>query len=292
MCAASADIVLPLIPEKLLVVPSRLVVTLALALAVSPLCFVSSLDATSVLSVTWISVASYACWMACTVYAHAKGILELTSRGESLGLLWQGLSTSLYTLLTDTISNIFTGIVAFTFTTSSTLPLYAALKGTYQPGIPKPKRSRSFKLLSALSIIIAVSLVLPPTIFRSNASEVSVPPINQNYTTVPTSQLQLQDTRTAPLPFKAFMASLAVLTLVLGIPSIIITAPPLPIPLAIRRNTNFPVSRAALYIIAVALSILPAWLCRMTNDALLLLAFLSTYAVPGDHICPSFHFES
>ena len=66
------------------------------------------------------------------------------------------------------------GIVAFTFTTSSTLPLYASLKGTYQPGLPKPKRSRSWKLISFLSIVVGALLVLPPTIFRSTAPEVSV----------------------------------------------------------------------------------------------------------------------
>ncbi len=68
------------------------------------------------------------------------------------------------------------GIAAFTFTTSSTLPLYAALRGAHEPGVPKPRRSRSFKLISLLSIVLATLLILPTTIFRaSDASEVRIP---------------------------------------------------------------------------------------------------------------------
>lgn len=64
------------------------------------------------------------------------------------------------------------GIITFTYSTSHTIPLYAALKGIHQPGF-KSNRSRSFKILSVLSVVTATALIVPPTIFNSNSSPVS-----------------------------------------------------------------------------------------------------------------------
>ena len=89
----SADAIVPLVPDSLAYVPARLVVTPVLALAVSPLCFAASLDAPAVLYATWLSVAAYAGWVACTAYAHAHHVLPVEPRDDtSLGPLWQGLS--------------------------------------------------------------------------------------------------------------------------------------------------------------------------------------------------------
>ncbi|PSR72224.1 hypothetical protein PHLCEN_2v11899 [Hermanssonia centrifuga] len=263
---ASADAVLPLVPERLLL-PSRITVSAILALGISPLCFASSLDASTVLYATWTSVASYTAWVACTAYAHGQGILDISTRDESLGTLWQGLS-----------------IIAFTFTTSSTLPLYAALKGTREPGV-KYKRSKSFKLLSALAIIIATLLILPPTIFRTMTTA-PVGPISfsNSYVWNPTTQSRSQETQSPTLAFKSLMAFLSAATLVLSIPSLLVTTPPFRIPVAIRRNTNLPISRILLFFTILIISLLPSPVFRITSDAVLVLAFFSTYAVPGTRL--------
>ncbi len=57
---------------------------------------------------------------------------------------------------------------SFTFATMSTVPLYASLKGTVSPLHPKPRRSQSFKLLSALSIAIGVAGTLPLVFFEAS----------------------------------------------------------------------------------------------------------------------------
>ena len=54
-----------------------------------------------------------------------------------------------------------TATLTFAFATSSTVPLYASLKGTVDPLNNKAKRMRSFKLLSVLSVVITVAMTLP-----------------------------------------------------------------------------------------------------------------------------------
>lgn len=200
------------------------------------------------------------------------------------------------------------GIIAFTYTTTNTLSLYAALKGTYQPGVPRPKRSRAWKLISALSIILATLLILPPTIFRSTtASEVSrmniplsvddIIPTLQRFalTQNPGSEPQDGDGEgqgqgQMPLEVKASMATLGVLTLCLGIPSLLITAPSLPVPLSIRRRANVSLakaSRVVLLFISAGMAVLPGWVCRVVSDVLMVGAFGGMYVVPGAFVSSS-----
>lgn len=93
---ASADAVLPFLPETLVFLPTRIVVTVVLALCVLPLCFASSLGSSVVLYSTWLSVTTYAAWVACTAYTHAQGMFAVSPTDESLGALWQGLSEYLH----------------------------------------------------------------------------------------------------------------------------------------------------------------------------------------------------
>src|ERR1700733_12835168 len=72
------------------------------------------------------------------------------------------------------IANVFvtSAIIAFAFTTSSTLPLYASLKGTTQAVTTvKTPRTRSFKILSALSVFVAVLLMLPLILFSARPND-------------------------------------------------------------------------------------------------------------------------
>lgn len=82
------DVLLPLLPEKLLL-PSRILTTLVLALAISPISLPPSLAAGRVIYATWISIATYAAWFGCTAYSHAKGTLAVNTSSTSLGSLWQ-----------------------------------------------------------------------------------------------------------------------------------------------------------------------------------------------------------
>ncbi len=50
---------------------------------------------------------------------------------------------------------------AFVFSSSWTLPLYAALRGSVPPTVTKRPRRRSFRALIAASVAAAVALVLP-----------------------------------------------------------------------------------------------------------------------------------
>ncbi|CAL1712441.1 unnamed protein product [Somion occarium] len=236
---ASVDVLLPLLPEKL-IVPSRYPLTVVVALVISPLCFARSIATASVLYATWLSIATFVAWMACTAYAHAKGILTTNPAGDSLGPLWQGIS-----------------VIAFAFTTSFTLPLYAALRGSVQPGVPKSKRANSFKLLSVLSVGLAILLIIPLTFFEATDS--------------PTS---------ASTPFKALVALLNATTLALTIPLVVITAPSVPLPMVLRR-TELPVSKILFFIVAIALAMVPPRLAHILSDIVLVSAFFNTYFLPA-----------
>ncbi|CAL1712439.1 unnamed protein product [Somion occarium] len=236
---SSVDVLLPLLPEKL-IVPSRYPLTVVVALVISPLCFARSIATASVLYATWLSIATFVAWMACTAYAHAKGILTTNPAGDSLGPLWQGIS-----------------VIAFAFTTSFTLPLYAALRGSVQPGVPKSKRANSFKLLSVLSVGLAILLIIPLTFFEATDS--------------PTS---------ASTPFKALVALLNATTLALTIPLVVITAPSVPLPMVLRR-TELPVSKILFFIVAIALAMVPPRLAHILSDIVLVSAFFNTYFLPA-----------
>ncbi|EKM51591.1 uncharacterized protein PHACADRAFT_261825 [Phanerochaete carnosa HHB-10118-sp] len=240
-----ADATLRYIPEKFLI-PPRIAATTALALVISPLCFAPSLASSLVIYSTWLSVASYVTWLASVAYAHAKGMSVDHQEAHAPALL-QGLS-----------------IIAFTYTTSCTIPLYAALKSSSQPGMPKQKRSKSFKIFSLLSVVIATALILPPVIFSSQASTHAL----QNMTQPSKSLVTI-------------WTALSVMTLMFGIPSIFVTVPTLPVPLAIRRHTNLPVSRVVLFIVAFSMSFLYGAASSGMCDVLVILALLSTFTVPA-----------
>ncbi|KAI0330492.1 hypothetical protein GY45DRAFT_1208512, partial [Cubamyces sp. BRFM 1775] len=237
----SVDCLLPFLPD-VLAIPSRLITTLVLAAFIAPLYSARSLGSRGALYASWLSIAAYAAWFSCTAYMHAKGMLVPIAETATLGKLWQG-----------------TPAVAFAFSTFWTVPLYASLKGTVQPMTPKPRRSQSFKLLSALSVAMAVAVILPLAFF--NASPLPTQP--------------------PPTSLKKIQTVLGAASLLLSIPSILITTPALPIPISIRRVTNFPLSKVLIYTITICLSILPASITRVGSDVTLILAFLSTYVVPA-----------
>ncbi|KAI1794966.1 hypothetical protein LXA43DRAFT_1072407 [Ganoderma leucocontextum] len=239
----SVDMLLTYFPN-VLAVSSRLVTTIVLVALIAPIYSARTLASKSVVYASWISVAAYAAWFACTVYMYTRHIVEPIAYSSSLGKLWDGIPA-----------------FAFTFATSSTVPLYASLKGTTQPMRPKPKRSQSFKLLSILSVILAVAFTLPLVFFEASAK-------------VPRQELPSAE-------LKATVAVFGSIALLFSVPSILITAPALPLPRTLRRATSLPISKLLIYFLTIGLALLPEHITRIGSDFVLLLAFLSTYFVPA-----------
>lgn len=138
-------------------------------------------------------------------------------------------------------------------------------------------------------------LILPPTILRaSGASQVSLSPTYPRRMRPTHEQflVRLQDPAPdppdspddAPLALHALKATLGALTLVLGVPSVLVTAPALPVPRVLRRRAGQAASRLMYLVGALALAVLPTPICRVVSDVVMVLAFLSTYAVPGAYI--------
>lgn len=82
-------------------------------------------------------------------------------------------------------------------------------------------------------------------------------------------------------PLDPYIASLKALTLLTGIPSLIVTSPALPIPERLRQSTNIPLSRLGLYIIVIIISLLPRKAFAVFSDITLGCALLGTYFLPG-----------
>lgn len=128
--------------------------------------------------------------------------------------------------------------MAFAFTTSSTLPLYASLKGSIQPiSTTKKGKIRSFRTLSLLSLGVATALFLPLVLFSASPSLDRPVSLNQCLTRARDDLHPiLQETFT--LPPNPLVSVLSTFTLLLRIPSLLITTPHVPTPIFIQRSTT------------------------------------------------------
>lgn len=70
-------------------------------------------------------------------------------------------------------------------------------------------------------------------------------------------------------------------TLLFSIPSVVVSIPPLPVPLAVRRVCKFDLSKVTLIFVVILLSLAPPPLAATLNDLTLLLALAGTYFLPG-----------
>ncbi|TFK40871.1 hypothetical protein BDQ12DRAFT_680199 [Crucibulum laeve] len=253
----STQTLLPLLPDSLFSPFSAPALTLVLSFLVLLFSSSKSLASKRVVYATWLSLITYLAWLGCLSFAHSRGALEVHSGWLSLGTFWQGITTT-----------------AFSFTSSSTLPLYASLKGTTHPiTTTKTPRSRSFRLLSLLSILTATLLMLPSVLFAAfpNRSETSSHSLVQDH--------PLQDT---PLLWtRIALGSLSAATLLLGIPAILVTTPALPIPERIRRTARFSVSKSLTFLLVVLVALVPAQVSSVMSDILLVLTLTSTYFLPA-----------
>jgi hypothetical protein len=83
--------------------------------------------------------------------------------------LWEGTSEIVRCYTTKHCTNYdFVAAIAFAFTSSSTLPLYVALKGSVQPISTKTPKYRSFRILCLSSVATAILLILPLVFFSAS----------------------------------------------------------------------------------------------------------------------------
>lgn len=84
--------ILPLLPETLGIVPTKLLLSVILALALLPFASAPFLSSKRVIFATWASIATYLLWLSCVSYAHATGTLQVSPGWIRMGALWQGIS--------------------------------------------------------------------------------------------------------------------------------------------------------------------------------------------------------
>lgn len=91
----------------------------------------------------------------------------------------------------------------------------------------------------------------------------------------------LKSQETSPRTLRTLTAVFDAATLVLTIPSILIPTSALPIPSFIRRATPFPLSKTVVYLVAMCISLLPKSVSGVLSDITWILAYSSTYMLPG-----------
>jgi hypothetical protein len=188
-----------------------------------------------------------------------------------------------YNFLTCSVAS-----TAFVFSSSWTLPLYAALRGSVPPTATKRPRRRSFRVLIAASVAIAVALVFPLCLFALSDNLTVSTLLFFPLTLLESNWFEMQST---PDQGKnALIAISSAANLILIIPAILITIPSIPLPRAIRRTTNPTLSKIAIYTSVIALSVLPGNVIAVLGDTLLVLSLLSTYVLPGKfHVVSAAH---
>lgn len=282
---------------------------------------------------TALSLASYIAWLGCIIYSHSNGLLQ--PKGGLLGSadIWPGLGT--FQIFFQYFFCLFpTATIAFAFCSSSTLPLYSSLKSAAHPTSgSKVPVSRSFRFLSTSSAILAVLLLLPSIIFAAfpnrpapvsvdflcllmpyvfQSSNLIQDPLNSTLNiSLPYVILDLNATvpildshRPSPPEFSLLavrihkiISILSATTLILSIPSILVSIPPLRIPSL--RSVKFNISRVIIILFVMICGLIPPfWLentSKSKNDdyflkssgifgfvvlIVLVMAFMGTYFMP------------
>ncbi|KAK0487612.1 hypothetical protein IW261DRAFT_1548553 [Armillaria novae-zelandiae] len=241
----SAEVLLPLLPSDLPFSPEP-VLCIGIAVVVLPFCLAQSLASKRIVYCTGLSVLTYILWLTLVAIAQHKGTLKTNPGWTKMGYLWQGITT-----------------IAFAFTSSTTLPLYASLKAGI-PSVTTAKRpiSHSFMPLSLISVTIAALLTFPLMIFASLPG-------------------QLRTEEESERSLDPYIISLNALTLLLAVPSILVTSPSLPIPERVRQSTNVPLSKLAIFALTAFLSLVPNIVFTVVSDVLLASCLSSTFILPA-----------
>ncbi|TFK73629.1 hypothetical protein BDN72DRAFT_869027 [Pluteus cervinus] len=270
----SVQVLLPIIPEWSFL-PAQPVLTTLLTLLVGPLAFSKSLASKKVVYATWASVFAYFTWLGCVAYTFKHGSLK-AHPDLLLGSFWQGYS-----------------VTAFAFCSSSTLTLYASLRGSPQPiTTAKPPKARSFKILSPISVLLGSLALLPLVIFSAYPSQRSTvclfcsnSPLLQltaHNLKLPSSPRDELDPESESRLFQLTVVLNAVV-LLLGIPSLLVTIPSLPIPDQLRRPLSPSLRKLISLILVTILASLSGTISSTLNDIILMCTLASTYLAPGGH---------
>jgi len=140
---------------------------MVVSVLVAYLSYARSLNSRRTVYITWLSIATYVAWLGCTVYAYTHDLLETHSSWLGGGFMWQGIGAFLSNI-SSVLLNFPAATTAFAFCSNSTLPLYASLKRSSPPmSTTKTPRSRSFRIISLLSVTTAILLLLPSVIFSA-----------------------------------------------------------------------------------------------------------------------------
>ncbi|KIJ62606.1 hypothetical protein HYDPIDRAFT_114264 [Hydnomerulius pinastri MD-312] len=238
----SVGCVLPLVPETL-PFRSHLSTSALLGFLVLVFSLAKSLAAKPTICLAGLSVASFLAWVITVSHAYATNGLQPSPSWLQRGVLWNEISS-----------------IIFACTTALTVPLSASLTGgTMVPPAAKKQRARSFQLLSTSSTALAALLMLPLVIFAAS------PRTPETSETAPDALISLS--RAA--------------TLLLSVPSIILSIPSLPFPRGIYRNTPINPSKLLIIFAVVALSLVPPPIAGILNDAMLFLAVSGTFMLPA-----------
>lgn len=238
---ASVDSIYPLLLEAL-PVQTRPIVTLALGLFIFVVSFPKSLAAKQVICTTWLSIILYITWLAAALYNRMTGTVMPNPVMVQHGVLWNGTTS-----------------IAFLFATSLTVPLSASLTGRPSTSSNKTGRGTYFQILCIVSTVIATLLVLPSILMASSPN-------------VPET---LNDTR------NIIVYVLGASSLLLSIPPVLVSVPPLPVPLAIRRVFKMDLSKVTLVFVVVLLSLAPPSMAAFLNDLTILSALCGSYFLPA-----------
>ena len=90
---AAATVLAQLLSDDGLVLSSRVIVTLILAVIILPFALASSLASKAVLYGTWISVGAYIVWFGSVIFAYSRGTLYANPQWSQMGALWHGTGT-------------------------------------------------------------------------------------------------------------------------------------------------------------------------------------------------------
>ncbi|KAL0576940.1 hypothetical protein V5O48_005047 [Marasmius crinis-equi] len=242
----SAGLLLPLFSSDFPSV-SPAILSIIIGVFLFPICISQSLSSRLVIYSTWGSIFTFVLWFICATYAYSKGTLEVNKAWLAMGPLWTGITT-----------------IAYAFTASNTLTLAASLKASIRPTSSATRKrplSHSFKFLSVLSVTLALLFALPLVVFAAFP--------NRLHIDIPASRIR---------PFRVFLNAA---TLLLGVPSILVTVPKVTVPERVRWRTPIPISRILTFIVVLFLSNVPSVVRTVFSDLLIAFALSSTYFLPA-----------
>ncbi|KAG6334691.1 hypothetical protein ID866_4390 [Astraeus odoratus] len=237
--------VLPLVPEDLQPY-SRLTISALLGFVVYVISTSNSLAAKPVIYSSSFSLASYLAWLIAVSHSYATGKLQPVASLSQRGVLWNGYSS-----------------IVFGCTTSLTVHLYASLTTTPTTMPAKEHRARLFELLNVSSTALAMLLTLPLVILASSRTNIIV---RQG---------------TAGTLYNFLVPALRALTLLLSIPSVILSTPAPRNSCIMFHCSSVNLARVLNVIVVVVLSLSSTSVLNTLRDIVLVSACCGTFLLPG-----------